>query len=67
MVGFGYASKLGTLKFGLGNANVEEQEHGQLGNDDEGVGLLLMTIDNHHTFGELGTSQYNEIYEMSAP
>lgn len=56
MVGFGYASKLGTLKFGLGIANVEAWERGQLGNEDEEVGLLLMTIDNHHNFGELGTS-----------
>ena len=30
-------SILGTLKSGLGNAHVEAWEHGQLGNDDEGV------------------------------
>ena len=55
------------LKSGLGNTNVEAWERGELGNDDEGVGLLLIAIDNHHTFWKLGTLRDNGIYGMSAP
>ena len=65
MVGFGYASKLGTLKsrignvdklgtlmLGLGNIGNLGMLMLRFGNVDEGVGWLPMATNNPCTFGE---------------